>query len=80
VITAGAPCLIGGLFAAINHFIGTQKATKIINTLKTKTNLIRRLNDCGVYVTDDEPDTLIRAAYQTVKSDFAAQVSKEVAG
>jgi hypothetical protein len=107
VITAAVPCLIGGLFAGVNHFIGTQKTAKIINTLQTKshlaseavkfaedafaalsgpqklesakTNLIGRLNSCGVPVTGDEVDTLIRSAYQTMKSDFAAQVSKEVA-
>jgi len=108
VITASVPCLIGGLFAAVNHFIGTQKTTKIINTLQTKshlatdavlfaedafaalggpaklesakTNLIGRLNGCGVPVTAEEADTLIRAAFQTVKSDFVARVSKEVTG
>lgn len=107
VITAGVPCLIGGLYAGVNHFIGTQKTTKIINTLQTKShlateavkfaedaftalggsqklenakaNLISRLNSCGVPVTTNEADTLIRSAYQTVKSDFAAQVSKGVA-
>jgi hypothetical protein len=107
-ITAGVPCMIGGLFAGVNHFIGTQKTAKIINTLQTKshiateavlfvedaftalggpaklesakTNLIGRLNSCGVPVTADEADTLIRAAYQTTKSAFNDQVSKEVAG
>jgi hypothetical protein len=104
VITAGVPCLIGGLFAGINHFIGTQKTAKIINTLQTKshlaseavmfaedaftelggpqklenakTNLIGRLNGCGIPVTADEADTLIRAAYQAVRSDFGIQMNK----
>jgi|GEM_PF-6697594 hypothetical protein len=106
-ITAGVPCLIGSLFAGVNHFIGTQKTAKIINTIQTKshlateavlfaedaftafggqqklenakTNLISRLNNCGIPVTEDETDTLIRAAFQTVKSDFITQVGKEVA-
>jgi len=39
VITAGVPCLIGGLFVGVNHFICTQKTTKIINTLHTKIHL-----------------------------------------
>jgi len=106
VITAGIPCLIGGLFAGVNHSIGTQKTTKIINTLQTKshlatdavlfaedaftalggpaklesakTNLIGRLNDCGVSVTSEEADTLIRSAYQTAKNDFGVEISKAV--
>jgi hypothetical protein len=104
-ITAGVPCLIGGLFTAVNHFVGTQKTSKIINTLQTKShlateavlfvedaftalggpqklesakvNLIGRLNNCGIPVTENETDTLIRAAFQTVKSGFEAEVSKE---
>ena len=106
-IAAGVPCLISGMFAGVNHFIGTQKTAKIINTLQTKshlaseavkfvedaftklggpqklenakTNLISRLNGCGIPVTEDETDTLIRAAYQTTKSTFNDQVSKESA-
>jgi len=39
-------------------------------------NLICRLNSCGHPVTVDEADSLIRAAYQTVKSDCAAHMSK----
>jgi hypothetical protein len=108
VVTAAIPCLIGGLFAGVNYFIGTQKTAKIINTLQSKshlateavlfaedaftalgglqklesakTNLIGRLNNCGVPVTADEVDTLVRAAYQTAKNDFAAQTSKEITG
>jgi hypothetical protein len=107
VITAGVPCLVGGLFAAVNHFIGTQKTAKIINTLQTKshlaseavlfvedafnelggpqklesakTNLIGRLNGCGVPITSDEADTLIRAAYQSAKSTLSANVEKAIA-
>jgi hypothetical protein len=107
-ITAGVLCLIGGLFAGVNHFIGTQKTAKIINTLQTKSqlateavlfaedvfaefdgpaklgsaklNLIGRLNGCGVPVTEEEADTLLRAAYQTAKNDFAAQTSNEISG
>ncbi len=107
VITAGVPCLIGGLFAGVNHFIGTQKTAKIINTLQTKshlaseavlfaedafnelggpqklesakTNLIGRLNGCGVPITADEADTLIRAAYQAAKGSFEAEVTKAIA-
>jgi hypothetical protein len=45
-----------------------------------KTNLIGRLNSCGIPVTEDETDILIRAAYQTTKINFAAQVSNTVAG
>jgi len=44
-----------------------------------KTNLIGRLNGCGVPFTADEADTLIMAAYQTTKSAFNVQVSKEAA-
>lgn len=100
------PCLIGGLFAGLKHFIGAQNAAKITSTLQTKshlaseavkfvedaftklggeqklenaiTNLIGRLNGCGVPVTADEAESLIRAAYQTVKSDFVAQVTETV--
>jgi hypothetical protein len=106
VITAGVPCLIGGLFAGVNHFIGTQKTTKIINTLQTKShlaseavffvedaftqlggpqklesaklNLISRLNGCGVPITEDEADTLIRSAYQTAKTTLSNDVAKSI--
>jgi hypothetical protein len=104
VITVGVPCLIGGLFAAMKHFIGTQKTAQIISTLQTKshlaseavlfvedaftklggpqklenakTNLIGRLNSCGVPVTSDEVDTLIRSAYQIAKTTFSTDVAK----
>lgn len=105
VISVGIPCLVGGLFAGLKHFIGAQKAGKVIFTLQTKshlaseavkfvedafkelggeqklenaiTNLIGRLNGCGVPVTVDEADSLIRAAYQTVKNNFVAEVNKK---
>jgi hypothetical protein len=41
-----------------------------------KTNLIGRLNGCGVPVTSDEVDTLIRAAYQTTKMTLSTNVAK----
>lgn len=44
-----------------------------------KTNLIGRLNICGVPVTEYEVDRLIRESYQTVKTDFIAHVGKESA-
>lgn len=108
VITAGVPCLIGGLFAGVKHFIGSQKRAKIINTFQTKSHLasedvlfaedafkalgglqkflnakeslIGRLNSCGIPVTADEAETLIRVAYQTAKNEFNADVKAEVAG
>jgi len=43
-----------------------------------KTNLISRLNSCGVPVTSEEADTLIRSAYQTAKNDFGVEISKAV--
>jgi hypothetical protein len=39
VISAGIPCLIGGLFTGVMHFIGAQKTAKIISTLQTKSHL-----------------------------------------
>jgi hypothetical protein len=104
VISAGIPCLIGALFAAVKHFIGAQKMAKLISTLQTKShlaneavlfaedafkelggpqklesakaNLIGRLNSCGVPITLDEADTLIRSAYMTAKGSFDAEVAK----
>jgi hypothetical protein len=35
-------------------------------------------NSCGVPVTADEAETLIKSAYQTIKSDFITQVIKDV--
>ena len=43
-----------------------------------KKNLIGRLNQYGIGVTEDEADSLVRSAYQTVKSEFVAEVSKDI--
>lgn len=39
VVTAAIPCLIGGLFAGLKHFIGTQNTAKIINTIQSKSHI-----------------------------------------
>jgi hypothetical protein len=49
IISAGIPCLIGGFFAAIKHFIGSQKAAKIISTLQAKSQLA---NEAVLFVED----------------------------
>lgn len=39
IVSAGIPCLVGGLFTAVKHFVGNQKTAKIINILQTKSHL-----------------------------------------
>jgi hypothetical protein len=41
-----------------------------------KKNLIGRLNQYGIGVTEDEADVLVRAAYQTAKTAFSTEVAK----
>jgi hypothetical protein len=44
-----------------------------------KKNLIGRLNQYGIGVTEDEADTLVRAAFQSVKGCFEANTTKAIA-
>ena len=41
-----------------------------------KKNLIGRLNQYGIGVTEDEADSLIRSAYQTIKKTLSTEVTK----
>jgi phosphoenolpyruvate carboxylase len=41
-----------------------------------KKDLISRLNQYGISVTEDESDTLVRAAYQIAKAALSADVAK----
>jgi hypothetical protein len=42
-----------------------------------KKDLVSRLNQYGIGVTEDEADSLIRAAFQTVKNELEAAINKE---
>ena len=77
--------IIGGLQAkgvlaqdavkfAEDAFAELGGAEKLENAKK---NLIGRLNQYDITVTEDEADTLVRAAFQTVKSGFEAALNKE---
>jgi hypothetical protein len=104
-ITVGIPAIVGAVLAAVKHFIGAQKLSKLADVLSTKNvlaqdavkfvedaftelhgaeklenakmNLIGRLNQYGIAVTEDEADTLVRSSYQTIKSSLGDDVSTE---
>lgn len=105
-ITVGIPAIVGAVIAAVKHFIGAQKLSKLASVINTKNvlaqdavkfvedafaelhgaeklesakkNLIGRLNQYGIAVTEDEADTLIRSAFQSVKDRFVSETAKEI--